>query len=54
MGIQTNPHEEKSVQNDEAKELEEQKKQWVRRKVELPNFDGSEPHGMDSLGRENF
>ena len=42
-GIHTNPPEEKSVQNDKARELEEEKKQWVKRKVELPNFDGSDP-----------
>ena len=42
LGIQSTPQEEKSVHDEEAQELEEEKKQWVRRKVKLPNFDGSD------------
>ena len=32
--------EERSVLEEEMEVAEEEKKQWVRRKVELPNFDG--------------
>ena len=44
-GIQSKLHDEKSVHEMEVRELEEEKKWWVRRKVELPNFDGSDPNG---------
>ena len=44
-GVKTNHQEDRSVQEDETGELEEEKKQTIRRKVELPNFDGSDPNG---------
>ena len=31
------------MQGDKAGELKEEEKQWIKRKVELPNFDGSDP-----------
>ena len=33
------------MQDEEVDEIEEEKKYWLRRKVELPNFDGSDPTG---------
>ena len=37
--------EERSVQQDEKEMVEDETKQWVRRKVDLPNFDGNDPTG---------
>ena len=44
-GVKTSHWEDRSVQEDETGEMEEEKKQTIRRKVELPNFDGGDPNG---------
>ena len=45
LGVQPVILEEKGVRDEVVDELEQEKKQWIRRKVELLNFNGSDLMG---------
>ena len=44
LGLSMN-HKERSVQREEKQVVEDEVKLWARRKIELLNFDGSDPNG---------